>query len=193
MTTPHYVWSGRFQPFHNGHLHALLKLAHLPERRPITLGVLVFKEIHGEPSGPGDVREGGENNPYSGFDRRAMIEWLLASLALPEPVSVTCLPRTDIYWPIARDMLPPRRTICLIRRDRYDAFEDAKAKRYRSLGEDVLVLDVQDGPSVSGTAVRARLSNGGDISSLVPAPVMAYLQGNDLLAADGSLKQRSAE
>lgn len=184
---PHYVWSGRFQPFHNGHLFALERILTLPDRRALVIGVLVFTPVDGEPRGPGDIRQGSANNPISGFHRRRMIEEVVTSLHAQARVVVTCLPRTDIYWDIARDMIPPNRTLCFTRRGHSDDFESAKVDRYRALGEDTIMVDVSDGPHISGSLVRAAASSRKDTRSLVPPPVHKYLttRGLDLISGPG--------
>jgi nicotinic acid mononucleotide adenylyltransferase len=179
--SPAYIWSGRFQPFHNGHLCTLQQIAKIADGGPVYLGVLVFAE--GIASMPGDTGPltTRADNPLSAFERWEMLHQLVACMNLPSPVIPICLPRTDTMWSIARDMLPPDRIICIVRRDRILAqFEAAKVERYRSFGETVRMVDVEGLPEISAGIVRQRVRNRLLVTDLIPAPIFDYLDRHEL-------------
>lgn len=183
MTSNCRVWVGRFQPFHSGHLETLIRLLNLPDTSSLVVAVISFAPVTHQASGPGDATGGTEQNPLSAFHRRQMIERLILARHLESRVSVVCLPRTDLFWPIASDMLPPDRQICVTTgRSGDNEFELQKAKDFQARGEEICTVDISDQPYTSGTRIRRLVRRGGDIRALVPTEVLEYLEENDLMA-----------
>jgi nicotinamide mononucleotide adenylyltransferase len=174
------VWSGRFQPFHNGHLQALSEIITIADGRPVLVGVLVFERAEEQQSGPGDIREGREANPLSAYHRREMIDALIRAEGWAERVRAVCLPRTDIYWPIARDMLPDSRSICLMTGPIQDEFELRKFRQYRARQEDIVEVPSLHANGPRGTDIRAWIADGRDVSDHLPPAIQAYLAEHQL-------------
>jgi cytidyltransferase-like protein len=172
----HNMISGRYQPFHLGHLELLEIVIGKPE--PFVVGIAspdptTIREERGSAH-----RHRDDANPYSYFQRQRMIRDLLIDLGVPPR-------RYDIVpFPVSAPELwghyLPRRVVHYMV-ELGDEWEGRKADRFRALGHDAIVLEVPR--RMSATAVRARIASGEDWEAMVPAPVAAVLR--DILA--GSL------
>ena len=172
---PALVWEGRFQPIHRGHV---AYVGELLRRAPAVTIVVVANELsHGRSPVPDfsrmvDAHHAAERNPWPLWLRhRMVVETLRAEY--PEAVGagrvqVVAGHRLDLDWDLyRRQLLPADRAFAVPLRD---AFEDAKAAAWRSLGERVERVDVAHLPEVSGALVRERLATGGGLDEvLLPA------------------------
>ena len=140
---------GRFQPFHLGHLHAVAYA--LGEADRLLLGIGSSNRSR-EPA-----------NPFTAAERRAMILDSLESAARRR-VTVCDIPdvQNHIRWmEVIRDTLPP-----------FDAIftnDEMTARLYRQQDVPVCSIPYLDRSSLSGTAIRGRMSAGRPWEDLVPA------------------------
>jgi nicotinic acid mononucleotide adenylyltransferase len=100
-----------------------------------------------------------------------MIRDVVQAEGLEHKVCVLAVPRPDLYWPIAADMLPSNRVICLSRDSRDSDFEREKEERYSRLGERIYRFT---GPTsrISGSKIRQCLERGERVDHLVPPAVL---------------------
>lgn len=146
---------GRFQPFHLGHLHAVRYALSLVEELLIGVG---SSNICGEP-----------DNPYPARLRQDMIRG-----SLPQETERRCtihlIPdvRNHVKWmDLIRKTLPPFGTIFT---------NDVVTRRlYARSGIRVCGIPFLDRPSLSGTAIRARMAAGRRWDHLVPPGTLAAL------------------
>ena len=143
------LFIGRFQPFHLGHLHAVGYALDVVDRLLLGIG---SSNRSREPA-----------NPFTAAERRAMI---LDSLDAETRGRVTVceIPdvRNHIRWMgIIRDTLPPFDVIF--------TNDDTTAGLYRREGVPVSGIPFLDRPSLSGTAIRRKISTGDAWGALVPS------------------------
>ena len=143
------LFIGRFQPFHLGHLHAVGFALDGVDRLLLGIG---SSNCSREPA-----------NPFTAAERRAMILDSLDAEARGR-VTVWEIPdvRNHIRWMgIIRNTLPPFDVIF--------TNDDTTAKLYRKEGVPVNGIPFLKRHSLSGTAIRERISAGGTWGDLVPA------------------------
>jgi nicotinamide mononucleotide adenylyltransferase len=162
-----HVFPGRHQPPHRDHLAILrLVLGRLPS---FVLGLIV--DVPGAPRRTAFEREARRQNlparcPFSFLERAAMIE---AALTAGERrrIRILALPRPEAAWPLVEAMLPGPRT--WIVPDAGEAFDDAKARFFRSKGDRVLRLPFR--PTTDGRVVRSLLHSPRELRRHVPPAV----------------------
>ena len=164
---------GRFQPFHNEHLHYALEGLARSER--LIVGIT-------NPD-PGEIKEESasghrhlaENNPYSYFERMEMV---LAALtqAGADLDRVRVIPfhiSEPTKW---RHYLPPADKVRHFVRV-FSPWEQSKVERLRAEGYEVEVLDPGVEKGIEATEVRRRIAAGDDSwKGLVPAAVARVLE-----------------
>ncbi len=159
---------GRFQPFHNEHL-AYLRLA---AARSDELIVGITNPEHDvtpvEPTAA--TRHRPEDNPYTYWERLAMIEAVLAAEGLDGRV---------VPFPISqperlRHYLPDSGTHYL---RVFDEWGEEKVRRLQQAGYDVVVLDPGAEKILAANDVRVAMRDGGAWTELVPAVVAQMLEG----------------
>jgi cytidyltransferase-like protein len=168
----HVVWEGRFQPVHRGHVAYVGELLDLADT--ITLVVVANETSDRAPvaspvpdfSHTVDAHHADERNPWPLWLRHHMVTETLRS-AFPDraaDIRVLAGHRLDLDWPLYQQLLAPERVFAVPLRD---DFEDAKAKAWTELGEQVTRVDVSHLPEVSGTLVRELLARGEDLDRVL--------------------------
>jgi hypothetical protein len=177
----HLVWEGRFQPIHRGHVAYVGEL--LGRCDSLTV-VVVANETSTEVAGVSpvpdfsavvDQHHVGEKNPWPLWFRRLMVVETLAAAYPDAPLTVLAGHRLDLDWELYDQLLPPDRVFAVPGRD---DFEDAKAAAWRSLGQQVLRVDVAGLPVVSGTEVRRRMAAGEDLDPVLLPRTRELLQSH---------------
>ena len=147
---------GRFQPFHLGHLHAVRHALAAADRLLLGIG--------------SSNRSREPENPFTAAERRSMILDSLDAEARGR-VAIHDIPdvQNHIRWiGMIRDTLPD-----------FDAVftnDDITARLYRREGMPVCPIPYVDRPSLSGTAIRGRMSAGLSWEDLVPAGTVSAVR-----------------
>lgn len=161
------IWEGRYQPIHKGHVSYIQELLKYAERvwifivanetsqepleKPDKLPVPEFSKIVDRHHVP-------EKNPLPFWLRYLLVEKTIREVIGDNaPVVVWGGRRLDLAWSLYSKTLPPDRIFITPERD---SFEDEKAKAWKILGEQVIRLEVNNIPKISGTMIRERVQNG---------------------------------
>lgn len=170
------VIHGRFQVLHNDHLNYLL--AGKERCRHLVVGITnpdpgLTRDETADPE-----RSAAENNPLTYWERQTMVREALvdAGISLSE-FSVVPLPINvpELY----RHYVPMDAVFFLTI---YDDWGRAKLARFQSLGLETCVLweRLPEEKGISGTEVRERIRNNGDLASLVPPSTLRLIEAWDL-------------
>jgi hypothetical protein len=175
------VWEGRYQPIHRGHVRYAATLLERAEH--VWIFVVDNERMADLPGVTSPVPEfsmivdghhGSEKNPLPFWLRyRMVVETLREEFGSDAPITVWGGRRLDLAWDYYRKALPPDRVFLTPERD---AFEDAKAAAWRTLGERVERIDVSHIPPVSATMLRARLQQGVPVADLLCAKTEELLR-----------------
>lgn len=163
-----FVWEGRFQPIHKGHVAYVGELLKLCDRLVI---VVVANEVSAGRATPVpsfssivDEHHRGEKNPWPHWFRQQLVAQTLKTVFPEGDITVLAGHRLDLDWQLYDDLLPPGRTFAVPTRD---AFEEDKARAWLALGQEVRRVEVGHLPEVSGTLVRQRMAAGGPLDALL--------------------------
>ncbi|WP_033213689.1 nicotinate-nucleotide adenylyltransferase [Kitasatospora phosalacinea] len=159
------VIHGRFQMLHLGHLEYLL--AGADRCRTLVVGITNPDPwtTADEPSDPERGRP--ESNPCTYYERHLMVEAALTEAGVaPERLRIVPFPHS---FPERLAHYAPREAVYLL--TLYDAWGDAKLRRFHDLGLRTEVMWRRTEKPVSGSLVRRTLAAGGDWESLVPPGV----------------------
>lgn len=162
------VWEGRFQPIHRGHVAYVGEL--IPRADRLVIVVVANETSHGrntpvpEFSATVDEHHGAEKNPWPLWLRHRLVQRTLASTFPDADITVLGGHRLDLDWPLYDLLLPAGRVFAVPTRDE---FEDAKAKAWTSLGQQVERVEVGHLPAISGTLVRQTLASGQGLRELL--------------------------
>lgn len=154
MTRDLVCFTGRFQPFHAGHLemvHAALGLA-----RRVLIGVTNPDPTNTRAHAASAHRHRPDANPLSYPQRAAMITAALARDGIPaERFQITPFPLdTPTEW---SSLLPPA-TPQLVRV--FSDWEREKVRRFTDAGYPVIVLEGDPAARISGSDIRRQLARG---------------------------------
>ena len=175
---PVYIYAGRFQPFHLGHMSVVSRTLETGNT-PLVIGVIIntvksgaaLTEAARRVSEYGDVAQDPEKNPLDPLTRVSLIRAACIAACFEDKVTVTVIPRPERHWEMIQQLFRAPR--CWILPDKIDSFDSLKADFYQEQGDKVVRAGVN--PLTSGTLVRSRLAQGLDVSDLVPGPVAAGL------------------
>jgi nicotinamide-nucleotide adenylyltransferase len=148
------LFIGRFQPFHNGHLHDILKAATFSEKIIIGVG--------------SSQKSNTKENPFSFEERKEMIDRVLHAHAIPH-YEILAIP--DIHneekWVDH---------VCSIVND-FDIVYTGNS-HVRDLFEEkgFAVKDVILIPSITATEIRKRIANDDHWHSLVPNEIVQFIE-----------------
>lgn len=175
-----FVYCGRFQPFHVGHMSVVGRAISLGFK-PLIVGVIINTVESGaattdkaiRTSNYGDAAQDPSRNPLPPLVRVELITRALKSAGLGNDVVVTVVPRPERHWEMIENLLPAPRSWILP--ETTDAFDHSKAEYYAEQGDKVIWLHGLN-RSISGSMVRERLKNGENVASLVPESVVTDLE-----------------
>ncbi|MDR7303524.1 adenylyltransferase/cytidyltransferase family protein [Haloactinomyces albus] len=170
-----FIWEGRFQPIHRGHVAYVRELLKLCDDLIIVVVANEVSEVSSSPvpefSAIVDEHHRSENNPWPLWQRRKLVSKTLTATFPEANITVLAGHRLDLDWNLYDQLLPPDRVFAVPTRD---DFEDAKAEAWTSLGERVHRVDTSHVMSVSGTLVRERMQEGKELESVLE-PITAEL------------------
>lgn len=187
------IWEGRYQPFHRGHLSYIERLLDHADHVWV---IVVANETAAELGRSEDTLPVPEFtaavDPHHVPDKNPLPFWLRYRIVcetlgaeLPgAPVTALGGRRLDLAWDLYAKILPPDRAFLTPLRD---DFEDAKAAAWNSLGEEVLRIDVDDLPRISGTMVRAAFRRGEEMGDLLCPRTLELLDESGYLDRLGLL------
>ena len=156
-----FIFTGRFQPFHNGHLHIVEYLSKKYPNEIICVAIIKDYPFLGE---------------KSDFDKRVDIEIAKKVDALDvektlyiitkilqnrgyENTVVTLMPRASVEsWKIIESLFDCNRIwVFTDNQQRPDSWEELKRNFYVSMHEDILLVPIEK--TINGTDIRIKLKN----------------------------------
>lgn len=183
----HYIFSGRFQPFHIGHVAVINYLARRYDG-PIVIGIINPDPMEPYPGDdPNWIRFAKDKNPLTYWERYSSInEWLGETRYVSKITGVVPLPRPSINLIRANCFLPPKPRLFVLCKRWMDEVEDWKAAKYLENGEEIVFVPVEDLDPISqlasGDLIRSLVAlNNRGWEGLVPSSVTSYLKQQNLV------------
>jgi len=181
------VWEGRYQPIHRGHLAYIAAL--LEQAQHLWLFVVINETSSDaglslselpvpEFTRQVDPHHVPEKNPLPFWLRYRLVAETVQAEFPDAPITVWGGRRLDLAWELYAKALPPQRLFLTPLRD---SFEDAKAAAWSKLGERVLRVDVSELPSISATATREALKDGGSVTDFLAPRTVEILEESGYL------------
>lgn len=156
-----FIFTGRFQPFHNGHLHIVEYLSKKYPNEIVCVAIIKDYPFLGE---------------KSDFDKRVDIEIAKKADALDaektlhiitkilqnrgyENTVVTLMPRASVEsWKVIESLFDCNRIwVFTDNQQRPDPWEELKRNFYVSMNEDILLVPIEK--TINGTDIRIKLQN----------------------------------
>lgn len=175
------IYTGRFQPFHNGHLFLIKKLRQeYPDKQ---LCLAVIKDVQFEEKTEFDkivdVMLSKGRNPFNSEITLSLIEETIKAENLNN-VTVTLMPRASKnMWGIITSLFDCERIWVFTKnQDGIDEWEESKVRFYQSMGDKVIRMPIVK--DINGSDIRKALSYGDYeyLKSIVPRNVYEYLKQN---------------
>lgn len=168
------VWTGRFQPAHEGHFailkHSIMVLQ-LPHAAILT-SYSGWESRTGEYGVMARVAYDSARNPLTEWERVRLMLLGLEQHQLDDDVTVMVAPRHDLDWEHVSRFYPRRRLICLTDKD---DFEQAKADLWTQRGERIYVFrNFRNELTLTTTKIRALVRSGADWRSFMPEASHAF-------------------
>ncbi|MCW3996748.1 MAG: adenylyltransferase/cytidyltransferase family protein [Candidatus Bathyarchaeota archaeon] len=167
------IFTGRFQPFHIGHLNLVTGI--LSKEKQLVIGVMNPDPRF--PEDPAFPQFHEARNPFTFWERYSMIRSSLAKYL--ERIHIIPLQRPYIRLDLALNFIPEKRVWYVPLTSEFDKW---KFQKYRELGENVQAIDAER--LASGTETRRRMIMDEDWQALVPKGteiVINELGGEDRL------------
>jgi nicotinamide-nucleotide adenylyltransferase len=182
MPTPAVIYSGRFQPFHVGHLSVIEAILD-QFNSELIIGIVLFEpEVTG--SDPLLERSHPVNNPFSFWEIQQMIKNTISEegLSAQHTISILPVPQLDRWWSLTKRMLPAQRT-WVFPVDEGTPHRTVDVSVFEKHGEECVFVPA---PSrvATATAIRHRLAVGENWRTVVPlgtARVLEELDGEKRL------------
>jgi len=178
-----WIFAGRFQPFHEGHLMvARGACAAMPRDAALILGAVAPMTGNSEPVSDFSLaareHQLPERNPWNIATRLAALAEvsMLLSREYPEKLIIsTALPRPDISWPILQNWFAGKRTWVIPSAG--ESFDEIKAEYFRQMGDQVMRFS--DSSNIDGRIIRSAFAQDPDTAAaLLPEVVRnAFAKG----------------
>ena len=154
----YYIFKGRFQPFHYGHLQVVEKTLEMLSSDDIfIIATMCSFDVEIEPIDKHFAEMAAEHrqperNPWGSVKALEAITEVSKYFIGRNNTSIlaTFLPYPNLAWPIIKNWFPPNR-IWIIH-DAGEEFDDAKAQFYSNQGEKV--IRIKDDSEISGRELR---------------------------------------
>lgn len=172
------IYTGRFQPIHNGHLSLIQQLR--KEYPSETLCVAVIKDIPLEEKSEFDRTVDGmlsqDRNPFNTEITLSLIDNVLKAEGIDNTI-VTLMPRaSSATWGIVNALFDCER-IWIFTKNQIsrDDWEDKKAFFYKSMGDKVIRVPIEK--TVEGSLIRQAIKNRDydTLATMVPKEVLNYI------------------
>lgn len=159
---------GRFQPLHREHLAYIVAAS--ARCRRLVVGITNPDARSWLPEAADPERHLPEANPFTYYERLAMVEAALGASLPGRPVRIVPFPIEDpVLW---ASYVPPG-AVHLVRV--LSPWGREKVERLRAAGQRVALVERGAAKGVSGASVRAAMRAGGDWRRLVPPEVAAVI------------------
>ena len=168
------IFTGRFQPFHNGHLYLLDKLRKIYPNETICLAIVKDFKVSTKTSFDilANTALSKERSVLSAEDTLKLIQKVIR-LRQYENVISTLMPRaSDESWHIIDSMFDSNRTWVFTKRtDGVDDWEKTKMEYYCSKGEKAVMIPISK--DLSGTDIRIKLKRKmtSELSNYIPVEI----------------------
>lgn len=179
------VFTGRFQPLHNGHIGMLRAIK---QRYPDDLLIIcivrnTFREVLPESDSAFNLisrqKQNNENNPLPNWERYMLLKLAVDSDdVLKHNTAVIFRERSDISWEKSIADLPDDR-VFILPSEKRDEFDVQKHEFYREIGESVETVSY-DKKHASATEIRNKLYSGENDLSFLPPACVDYFKSNCL-------------
>ena len=177
-TIPHYIFPGRFQPFHNDHLRVVDTFMNLNPDAILILAVVrnfIDEKIRDDFDKISEEHFLPERNPFDSIQVLSMIS-ALARHRFPKRIVTTLIPQpsSGTAWKLIRAMFPGKR-IWLIQK-REEKWDENKANFFSRMGDEVLKIPCPR--STNGKTIREYLAAGNisAVKALVPPEVLNVIE-----------------
>ena len=169
------VWTGRFQPFHRGHL-ALIEQAFATWGLPQWVCIAVSgpcklpPAVHDRLGERLDRDYASQHMPFSPPERLEMARLSLLSCSRREEVTLTLSPHYT-YPGVLETFYPSNSVILLTNKDASDL---EKRRVWEAMGYEVWALDIEAVGVLTGTEIRRRVRSGSDLQEYIVPSAWRY-------------------
>ena len=174
------IYTGRFQPFHNGHLSLIKYLRNNYPEQTICIAIIKDVSIKSQKSMFDQLTDQQLIKSKNPFDSEIVLKLICSVLQqehLPNVVT-TLMPRASLEtWSAICALFDCQRTWAFTQNTlQQDVWEQNKIAFYESLGESTITVPIQK--SISGTDIRTAIANSDFkmLSELVPPQVLEHLK-----------------
>lgn len=172
------IYTGRFQPLHNGHLSLIKQLRQ--EYPGETLCIAVIKDIPLEEKTEFDKTVDGmlsqDRNPFNTEITLSLIDKVLKAEGI-DKIVVTIMPRASLTtWGIIKALFDCERIWIFTKNQiTFDDWEDKKAAFYQSMGDKVIRIPIEK--NVEGSLIRQAIKDRDydTLATMVPKEVLNYI------------------
>lgn len=171
------VFSGRFQPFHEGHAEVVEACLERGERLAIAVVVAMpFPKDRADPFDRASAEHfARDRNLWCPLEVLRMVDTLIAA-RWPDRATSFLLPRPSrgLAWGAVECMLPGHRVWVVP--ERGEEWDEKKAAFFASMGDEVLRIPLAR--RASGRSIRRAVAVGADLGTVgVPVEIRALCQG----------------
>lgn len=177
------IYTGRFQPFHNGHLSLIKTLRSSFPTEIICIAVIKDVPLQNKKDEFDELVDQQlrvSKNPFSSDVVLKLIDEVLQQEKLYNVVT-TLMPRASKEtWQIINALFDCKRIWAFTHNSlQPDEWEEKKAEFYSSMGESIIRIPIKK--EINGTDIRASMNNCdyAILASLVPSPILNFLIENN--------------
>ena len=178
------IYTGRFQPFHKGHLGLVHTLIEMYPQEIICLAVIKNVPIQHADGFDSFANKqlASQRNPFNCMVTLRLIEHVLCDEQLHNNVVVTLLPRPSMEtWNVISNMFDCDRTWVFTQNSIVtDEWENKKCAFFHKQGEKTMRIRIQK--FIEGTDIRNAIAqkNYDLLKTMLPEPILNYIQYGQL-------------
>lgn len=177
------IFTGRFQPFHNGHLSIINKLCELYPYETICVAIIKdapLKEAKSEFDREVDIKLSKDRNPFKTDITLKLVTEILRNIKYDNVVT-TLMPRASMEtWNYITSLFDCDRIWIFTQNTTgQDNWEDIKCKFYESRGEKVIRIPIEK--KIDGTTIRhaIKMREYDKLNKMVPKEILDYIKEHD--------------